>query len=252
MKTACFSLISFLVLVSSTQAALITVDFTGSVTGVTPGGPSLPPGAPMVGFFTYDPQDSTGQQSSGSPILVIDFPTNGYRLEMRSYYMGVRDNWLDINHTVPGDGLGLNFGHPFLQSGRGGLTLNSTDVSLFNGTHLPTNLPPLARFDAARSINFHYDFQLDYWAVGASIETLVKRPGPAPIPDPEVTLVKAVKPALSNLVAGLSYQLQVSSNLVTWVNHGAPFTATDVRMVYPECFDVDVWHRLFFRARVLP
>src|SRR4026209_2784757 len=165
MKTSFFSLIAFSFLVSLAHAALITVDFTGSVTGVTPGGPSLRPGAPMVGFFTYDPQASTSLQSADSPILVIDFPTNQYRLEMKSYYMGVRDNWLDINHTVPGDGLGLNFGHPFLQSGRGGLNLESSDVTLFNGTLLPTNLPPLARFDASRGISFHYDFQLDYWAV---------------------------------------------------------------------------------------
>ena len=34
--------------------------------------------------------------------------------------------------------------------------------------------------------------------------------------------------------------------------HGTPFTATDVAMVYPQYFDVDMWHSLFFRARVLP
>jgi len=252
MKIAAFALVSFSLVATSAHAALITVDFTGSVTGVTPGGPSLPTGAPMVGYFTYDPQASSSLQSADSPILVIDFPTNRYRLEMKSYYMGVRDNWLDINHTVPGDGFGLTFSHPFLQSGGGGLRLDSTDVTLFNSTQLPTNLPPLARFDASRFIGFHYDFQLDYWAVGASIETLVVRPGPGPIPNPRVSLTKAVKPGLSNLVVGLSYQLQVSSNLVTWTDHGTPFTATDVSMVYPQYFDVDVWHSLFFRARVAP
>ena len=69
------------------------------------------------------------------------------------------------------------------------------------------------------------------------------------LPAPRVELIKAVKPALSNLVVGAFYQLQVSPNLVTWTNHGPPFVATNSIMQYPQYWDVDHWHRLFFRAR---
>ncbi len=65
-------------------------------------------------------------------------------------------------------------------------------------------------------------------------------------------LVKAVKPALSDLLIGTNYQLQVSSDLTNWTNQGAPFTATAPTMIYPQYWDVDNWLQLFFRVQVAP
>ncbi|MBE0542327.1 MAG: LamG domain-containing protein [Verrucomicrobia bacterium] len=69
---------------------------------------------------------------------------------------------------------------------------------------------------------------------------------------PHVDLIKAVKPALSGLFLGTNYQLQLSGDLLTWTNHGAPFAATNISVVYPEYFDVDNWNKLFFRLEVAP
>ena len=44
-----------------------------------------------------------------------------------------------------------------------------------------------------------------------------------------------------------THQLQVSTDLNTWTNSGAPFKATNPVMVYPTDFDVDEWSQLFFR-----
>lgn len=69
---------------------------------------------------------------------------------------------------------------------------------------------------------------------------------------PHVDLIKAVKPALSGLFLGTNYQLQLSGDLLTWTNHGAPFAATNGSMVYPQYWDVDNWGKLFFRLQVAP
>lgn len=69
---------------------------------------------------------------------------------------------------------------------------------------------------------------------------------------PQVSLIKAVKPAFSNLLPGTSYQLQVSTDLTTWTNTGSVFTATNSSMVYPQYFDVDNWGELFFRLQLTP
>jgi hypothetical protein len=66
---------------------------------------------------------------------------------------------------------------------------------------------------------------------------------------PRVGLIKAVKPSFSYLSIGTNYQLQVSGDINTWTNHGAPFTATNSSMVYPEYWDVENWGELFFRLR---
>jgi hypothetical protein len=64
-----------------------------------------------------------------------------------------------------------------------------------------------------------------------------------------VDLVKAVKPLLNGLAVGSTYQLQVSSGLNTWTNHGAPFQATNSTVVYPQYWDVENWSPLFFRVQ---
>ena len=67
-----------------------------------------------------------------------------------------------------------------------------------------------------------------------------------------VDLIKAVKPSFSYLSLGANYQLQVSSDMNTWTNQGAAFTATNSSMVYPQYWDVDNWSKLFFRLQVSP
>ena len=65
-----------------------------------------------------------------------------------------------------------------------------------------------------------------------------------------LSLVKAVKPAFSSLLPGANYQLQISADMNTWTNHGAPFTAISSTMAYPQYWDVDNWQALFFRLQV--
>jgi hypothetical protein len=69
---------------------------------------------------------------------------------------------------------------------------------------------------------------------------------------PIVNLIKAVKPSFSGLSLGTNYQLQVSGDLNSWTNHGAPFAATNSSMVYPLYWDVENWNKLFFRVQVSP
>jgi len=84
------------------------------------------------------------------------------------------------------------------------------------------------------------------WANGTVFSLSSRAIGIGP---PSLTLVKAVKPSFSNLTLGTNYQLQVSTDLNSWTNQGAAFTATNSSMVYPQYFDVDNWNQLFFRLQ---
>ena len=66
---------------------------------------------------------------------------------------------------------------------------------------------------------------------------------------PVIALRKMVGPSFSNLYLGTNYQLQVSTDLNTWTNSGAPFTPTNPVMNYPQYFDVGDWGQLFFRLQ---
>ncbi len=68
----------------------------------------------------------------------------------------------------------------------------------------------------------------------------------------QVGLIQAVEPVFSGVLIGTNYQLQVSSDLNTWTNQGAPFIGTNGSMVYPQYFPVDNWNQLFFRLQVAP
>ena len=70
--------------------------------------------------------------------------------------------------------------------------------------------------------------------------------------EPEGALVKAVKPAFTKLSLGVNYQLQISSDLNTWTNHGGIFTATDSNWRSTNYWDVDNWNKLFFRLQIAP
>jgi Concanavalin A-like lectin/glucanases superfamily len=68
---------------------------------------------------------------------------------------------------------------------------------------------------------------------------------------PIVKFVKAYTLDYSNLVVGSNYQLQASSDLVTWTNSGSLFTATSstyTNTSYQRIFD---WNQLFFRLQQL-
>jgi hypothetical protein len=65
---------------------------------------------------------------------------------------------------------------------------------------------------------------------------------------PRLKLITAVKPVFENLIMGVAYQLQTSSDLRTWVSQGDPFTAADSVMAFPQYFDMDLSTELFFRV----
>ena len=67
--------------------------------------------------------------------------------------------------------------------------------------------------------------------------------------EPRVNLIKAVKPSFDELIVGSIYQLQLSAGLNSWTNHGAPFSATNSSMIYPQYWDVENWGSLFFRIQ---
>jgi hypothetical protein len=78
--------------------------------------------------------------------------------------------------------------------------------------------------------------------------TIISKPQ---LPSPTAYLIKAVKPAFSNLLIGIQYQMQVSGDLVSWTNQGLVFTATNNSLVWPQYWDVDNWDKLFFRMQVI-
>lgn len=69
---------------------------------------------------------------------------------------------------------------------------------------------------------------------------------------PTIRLRKAVYVDSINVQAGTNYQLQASSDLITWTNHGASFTATNSIWRSPDYWDVDSWNALYFRLQVAP
>jgi hypothetical protein len=62
-----------------------------------------------------------------------------------------------------------------------------------------------------------------------------------------VNIHKAVYVDFSNLSTGTNYQLQISSDLYNWTNHGSPFPATNSTMPSSEYWNVENWSQLFFR-----
>ena len=62
-----------------------------------------------------------------------------------------------------------------------------------------------------------------------------------------INLTNAVTVSFANLVVGTDYQLQVSTDLNSWTNFGAAFTATNSFMIYTNNWNVSDWNQLFFR-----
>ncbi len=164
-----------LLLVSSAHTAPLTVQFTGHVTGSSDS--SFRTGARMLGYFTYEPQSPPGAQAADRPMLVIEIPERPFLLELKLYYIGVRDNWLgDPGFSDPGDGLLITF-TDFSLAYEGAVSFFSTDVTMFSGNRLPAALPPLERFDASRSVSISYDYLGIEWVMLCSIDALSAAPG---------------------------------------------------------------------------
>ena len=72
------------------------------------------------------------------------------------------------------------------------------------------------------------------------------------VPTSQIGLIQAVIPTFSGLTSGLTYQLQVSTDLNTWNNAGSSFVATNASMVYPLYFGVTNWNELYFRLQASP
>ena len=68
---------------------------------------------------------------------------------------------------------------------------------------------------------------------------------------PGIQLFKAVRPSFSNLRNGTMYQLQIGNAFNVWTNESAPFVATNSVMTYPKYWDVEDWHRGFFRLKIV-
>ena len=69
---------------------------------------------------------------------------------------------------------------------------------------------------------------------------------------PRVHFVKAFTLDYSGLSVGTNYQLQASTDLSTWTNYGAPFTATSINYTNTSYQRIDDWNELFFRLQVSP
>lgn len=66
---------------------------------------------------------------------------------------------------------------------------------------------------------------------------------------PFLRVKKAVYVESPNLKVGTNYQLQLSTDLSTWTNSGAAFTATNSVWRSLNYWDVDNWNKLFFRLQ---
>jgi multidrug transporter EmrE-like cation transporter len=62
-----------------------------------------------------------------------------------------------------------------------------------------------------------------------------------------INLTNDVTISFANLAVGTDYQLQVSTDLNSWTNFGAAFTATNSFMIYTNNWNVSDWNQLFFR-----
>lgn len=69
---------------------------------------------------------------------------------------------------------------------------------------------------------------------------------------PVLNVRKAVYLDSFSLMVSSNYQVQVSSDMTTWTNYGAQFTATNSTWRTTNYWDVDNWNQLFFRLQVLP
>jgi hypothetical protein len=68
-----------------------------------------------------------------------------------------------------------------------------------------------------------------------------------PVPEPSLSLIKALTLQDYSLNVGSNYQVQVSADLINWTNQGAVFTATSAYWQATNYWLVANWNQLFFR-----
>jgi hypothetical protein len=69
---------------------------------------------------------------------------------------------------------------------------------------------------------------------------------------PHAIFVKAFTVDAAGMAVGSNYQLQASTDLVSWTNFGVPFTATSSSYTNSNYQRIDNWGKLFFRLQTLP
>lgn len=107
-----------------------------------------------------------------------------------------------------------------------------------------------------------FGYQTNFlWRIDTATATPTPLPAPATgkgygglvgVRSPEVGLEVLVRPRFAGLIPGLRYQLQVSEDLSTWVNHGAPFEAPVGDAVSQDVWVVEASPRRYFRLLLLP
>ena len=68
----------------------------------------------------------------------------------------------------------------------------------------------------------------------------------------QIGIIEAVVPTFTGLSVGSNYQLQVSTDLMTWTNQGSAFTATNPSLTNSQFFSVTNWNELYFRLQGAP
>ena len=67
---------------------------------------------------------------------------------------------------------------------------------------------------------------------------------------PRVKVIKAFTVDCANLTVGSNYQLQVSSDMNSWTNWGAPFIATNAMFLNLDYKRVEDWDNRYFRLQM--
>jgi hypothetical protein len=71
-------------------------------------------------------------------------------------------------------------------------------------------------------------------------------------PQPSLNIQKAVYLTSTDLLVGLNYQVQASTDLINWTNQGSVFTATNSNWQCTNYWNVIDWNQLFFRLQASP
>ena len=135
--------------------------------------------------------------------------------------------------------------------------LNCTSLT---GAYFQGNAPAISGYIVFESTAPQFSIYFPSTASGWSTPTWYGYPAQpsnyTPPAQPSVLSLRrglgTLTPAFGNLQLGTNYQLQVSTDLSTWSNTGAVFTATNTSEVYPQPFGVATGNRLFFRLRSAP
>ena len=150
---------------STTAAPFVAVEFGGRVTASDLGHRR---GTRAFGYFIYEPGTSSAQ-TAHPPNLVLEMTDTTY-LERSAYSFYVYNNWLR-EHPQPVllDGFALEFSYP---GGYAVFSLMSSNTSLFTNALPPATLPPLAQFDAGRSLVLTVDQMQPYRTTAIEIDRL--------------------------------------------------------------------------------